>query len=447
MAQKKYFGTDGVRGHVGEHPITPEFVLKLGWAAGKVLAKDHRQKVLIGKDTRVSGYMFEAALEAGFAAAGVDIRLLGPMPTPAVAYLTRTQRASAGVVISASHNLYQDNGFKFFSTNGYKLPDSVELEIEALIDKPMTAVDSNHLGKAKRVKDAQGRYIEYCKSTVQSDLAFSGLKIVMDCANGATYQVAPSIFRELGAMVILMGAEPDGYNINLDCGSTHLNRISERVVQEGADLGIAFDGDGDRVLMVDEKGKEVDGDTLLFIIFKAMRDYGNFSGGVVGTLMTNMGLEQAFAKMDIPFTRTAVGDRYVLEAMRKKGWKIGGENSGHIICLDYATTGDGIISALQVVSALVLSQQPLSKIVGGFVKFPQVLKNIRVGKPIDVEHDPILQKAIQHAEKSLGNQGRVLVRMSGTEPLLRIMVEAEDKALVDQMIAEIANAVTASKTV
>lgn len=438
---RRYFGTDGVRGAVGTFPITAEFVLKLGWAAGTVLSGGKGGKVLIGKDTRVSGYMFESALEAGLAAAGVDIHLLGPMPTPGIAYLTRTQRAHAGVVISASHNNYKDNGIKFFSGKGYKLDDAIEHQIEALIDQPMTTVASEKLGKAVRIGDAPGRYIEYCKSTVCSGISFEGLKIVLDCANGATYHIAPSVFRELGAEVVQIGVSPDGYNINADCGSTAPLALQKKVKEERADLGVAFDGDGDRLILVDHHGDVVDGDEILYVITKFKRALQQFDGGVVGTVMTNMGLEKAFEAEGIPFVRTPVGDRYVIESMQEHGWKIGGEQSGHIICLEHASTGDGIISALQVISAMCFYEKPLSAVRKGMFKYPQTLVNIRLDKDINVMADVDVQKAIADAEKLLLDRGRVLVRKSGTEPLLRIMVEANEEQLVHQVANQLADIV------
>jgi phosphoglucosamine mutase len=432
-AQRHYFGTDGIRGKVGEYPITPEFVLKLGWAIGKVLSHGAGSKVLIGKDTRISGYMFESALEAGLAAAGVNIHLLGPMPTPAIAYLTKTQRASAGIVISASHNLYEDNGIKIFSGNGYKLDDDIERQIEAVLAQPMDIVKSEQLGKAIRIDDAPGRYIEYCKSTVPTQISFEGMTIVVDSANGATYHIAANVFRELGAKVIAIGCEPNGYNINLDCGSTKPDALIKKVLEEKADLGIALDGDGDRLVMVDHHGDVLDGDELLYMIVKFRQDTKKFQGGVVGTLMTNLGLEKAFAKDNIPFERAAVGDRYVLEILLKNNWRIGGEQSGHIICLDHATTGDGIISALQVLSAIKHYEKPLAELKKGFSKFPQKLVNIRFEKENDPLQHPQVQKYIEDAKQSLGNRGRILVRKSGTEPLIRIMVEADDEALMHQL--------------
>lgn len=442
---RKYFGTDGVRGKVGEMPITPDFVMKLGWAAGKVLAKQGSKKVLIGKDTRISGYMLEAALEAGLSAAGLKPVLLGPMPTPAVAYLTRTFRAEAGVVISASHNPYYDNGIKFFSTQGTKLPDEIETAIENAMDEEIRCVESSQLGKASRIDDAPGRYIEFCKSTFPSELSLDGLKIVVDCAHGATYHIAPSVFRELGADVITMGCSPDGLNINDKVGSTAPKALVERVLQEQADLGVAFDGDGDRLIMVDHTGYEVDGDELLYIIARDLQQQGSLGGGVVGTLMTNMGLEVALAKLDIPLVRAKVGDRYVMELLLEKGWRLGGENSGHIICLDQTTTGDGIVAALQVLKAASRVGKTLFELRRDIKKFPQVLINVRFSG----EQDPLLsasvQQAVQDAEKALGKSGRVLLRKSGTEPLIRVMVEGENEHQVQQLAEKIAAEVTAAK--
>ncbi len=442
---RKYFGTDGVRGKVGEMPITPDFVMKLGWAAGKVLAKQGSKKVLIGKDTRISGYMLEAALEAGLSAAGLKPVLLGPMPTPAVAYLTRTFRAEAGVVISASHNPYYDNGIKFFSTQGTKLPDEIETAIENAMDEEIRCVESSQLGKASRIDDAPGRYIEFCKSTFPSELSLDGLKIVVDCAHGATYHIAPSVFRELGADVITMGCSPDGLNINDKVGSTAPKALVERVLQEQADLGIAFDGDGDRLIMVDHTGYEVDGDELLYIIARDLQQQGSLTGGVVGTLMTNMGLEVALAKLDIPLVRAKVGDRYVMELLLEKGWRLGGENSGHIICLDQTTTGDGIVAALQVLKATSRAGKNLFELRRDIKKFPQILINVRFSG----EQDPLLsssvQQAVRDAEKALGKSGRVLLRKSGTEPLIRVMVEGENAHQVQQLAEKIAAEVTAAK--
>lgn len=442
---RKYFGTDGVRGKVGEMPITPDFVMKLGWAAGKVLAKQGSKKVLIGKDTRISGYMLEAALEAGLSAAGLKPVLLGPMPTPAVAYLTRTFRAEAGVVISASHNPFYDNGIKFFSTQGTKLPDEVEDAIEQAMEQELRCVESAQLGKASRIDDAPGRYIEFCKSTFPSELSLDGLKIVVDCAHGATYHIAPSVFRELGAEVITMGCTPDGLNINDNVGSTAPKALVERVLQENADLGIAFDGDGDRLIMVDHTGYEVDGDELLYIIARDLQQQGTLVGGVVGTLMTNLGLEVALTKLDIPLARAKVGDRYVMELLQEKGWRLGGENSGHIICLDQTTTGDGIIASLQVLKAASRADKTLFELRKEIKKFPQILINVRFAG----EHDPLASAAVQQSvcevESALGQTGRVLLRKSGTEPLIRVMVEGEEEAKVRAFAEKIAAQVIAAK--
>lgn len=442
---RKYFGTDGVRGKVGEMPITPDFVMKLGWAAGKVLAKQGSKKVLIGKDTRISGYMLEAALEAGLSAAGLKPVLLGPMPTPAVAYLTRTFRAEAGVVISASHNPFYDNGIKFFSTQGTKLPDEVEDAIEQAMEQELRCVESAQLGKASRIDDAPGRYIEFCKSTFPSELSLDGLKIVVDCAHGATYHIAPSVFRELGADVITMGCTPDGLNINDNVGSTAPKALVERVLQEKADLGIAFDGDGDRLIMVDHTGYEVDGDELLYIIARDLQQQGSLIGGVVGTLMTNMGLEVALTKLDIPLVRAKVGDRYVMELLQEKGWRLGGENSGHIICLDQTTTGDGIIASLQVLKAASRADKTLFELRKEIKKFPQILINVRFAG----EHDPLasatVQQYVREVELALGQTGRVLLRKSGTEPLIRVMVEGESEAQVRDFAEKIAAQVIAAE--
>jgi phosphoglucosamine mutase len=437
---RKYFGTDGIRGKVGEFPITPEFVLKLGWAAGRVLARGKGGKVVIGKDTRISGYMFESALEAGLSAAGVDILLLGPMPTPAIAYLTRTLHADAGIVISASHNPFEDNGIKFFSGDGTKLPDEVERAIEAELDKPMEMAPPAELGKARRVADAAGRYIEFCKSTFPRNLNLEGLKIVVDCANGATYHVAPAVFRELGAEVLPLANNPDGLNINVDCGSTHPGKLREAVLQQGADLGIALDGDGDRVLMVDHQGELVDGDELLYIIASA-RHAQKALPGVVGTLMTNLGMEHALKQAGIGFERAKVGDRYVMEKLLQHGWSLGGEGSGHLICLDCTTTGDGIISAAQVLRAMIEQGKSLHELKSGMSKYPQVLINVRLSRQLDVMALPPVQQSLREAESRLGESGRVLLRPSGTEPLIRVMVEGEDAQLVNQVAEELADVV------
>lgn len=442
---RKYFGTDGVRGKVGEMPITPDFVMKLGWAAGQVLAKQGSKKVLIGKDTRISGYMLEAALEAGLSAAGLKPVLLGPMPTPAVAYLTRTFRAEAGVVISASHNPFYDNGIKFFSTQGTKLPDEVEDAIEKAMEQDLRCVESAYLGKASRIEDAPGRYIEFCKSTFPSELSLDGLKIVVDCAHGATYHIAPSVFRELGAEVITMGCTPDGLNINDHVGSTAPKALVERVLQEKADLGIGFDGDGDRLIMIDHTGYEVDGDELLYIIARDLQQQGTLVGGVVGTLMTNLGLEVALAKLDIPLVRAKVGDRYVMELLQEKGWRLGGENSGHIICLDQTTTGDGIIASLQVLKAASRAKKTLFELRKEIKKFPQILINVRFSGGHDPLASSVVQESVREAESILGNTGRVLLRKSGTEPLIRVMVEGEIEAQVREFAEKIAAQVIAAK--
>jgi phosphoglucosamine mutase len=438
--KRRYFGTDGIRGKVGEFPITPEFVLKLGWAVGRVLARSNSGKVVIGKDTRISGYMFESALEAGLSAAGVDVLLLGPMPTPAIAYLTRTLHADAGIVISASHNPFEDNGIKFFSSEGTKLPDEVELAIEAELDKPMEMAPPAELGKARRLDDAAGRYIEFCKSTFPRQLKLNGLKMVVDCANGATYQVAPAVFRELGAKVLPMGNTPDGLNINLNCGSTHPELLQEAVLVQGADLGIAFDGDGDRVLMVDNQGELVDGDELLYIIASARHAQSQLPG-VVGTLMTNLGMEHALNQAGVGFERANVGDRYVMEKLQQLGWSLGGEGSGHIICLEHTTTGDGIISAAQVLRAMIEQGKSLRELKSGMSKYPQVLINVRLPGQLDVMSLPAVQEAVGQAESRLGDAGRVLLRPSGTEPLIRVMVEGEDAQLVTQVAEELADVV------
>ena len=430
---KKYFGTDGIRGKVGESLITPEFALKLGWAAGRVLAKSGNKKVLIGKDPRISGYMLEAALQAGLTSAGVIPVLMGPMPTPAVAYLTHTFRATAGIVISASHNPYYDNGIKFFSDEGLKLSEKTELEIEEQIDKELTCVECSEMGKAYRINDAAGRYIEFCKSTFPSKFDLSGLKIVVDCANGATYHIAPLVISELGAKVIPMGVEPNGVNINLNCGATSMQALSERVVAEKADFGIAFDGDGDRVMMVDHTGYVLDGDELLYIIARDKLRQGTLNGGAVGTKMSNLGLEQALKTLGSPFDRSDVGDRHVMELMKKNGWGLGAENSGHIICSEYLATGDGIVSGLQVMGAMQSSRMTLHELRQGMRKYPQVLESIRFNNDIDPMLDEDVLAERTRIEELLGERGRVLLRKSGTEPVFRVMVEAdEDK---DKVIA------------
>jgi phosphoglucosamine mutase len=438
---RRFFGTDGVRGRMGQEPITPATVLKLGWAAGKVLARGReRPKVLIGKDTRVSGYLLESALEAGLSAAGVDIRLLGPMPTPAIAYLTRTARAAAGVVISASHNPYDDNGIKFFSAEGSKLPDEVELEIERMMDEPLVTVESMQLGKAKRYPDAAGRYIEFCKSTVSNRLSLDGLKLVVDCANGAAYQVAPAVFTELGAQVIAVGNNPDGFNINRGCGSTHPEILQKKVVDECADLGIALDGDGDRVLLVDASGALLDGDQLLYIMAMARHAAGRLPG-VVGTLMTNLGLEQALAARKIPFRRANVGDRYVMAQLAQEGWELGGETSGHIICLDKSTTGDGIIAALEVLAVMRQTGKSLAELTAGMQIFPQTMINVRMSRRFDLKASAPVQEALRAVEQELAADGRVVLRASGTEPVVRVMIEGRDPQQVQRLGEQLADTV------
>lgn len=441
--KRRYFGTDGIRGRVGVWPITPEFVLKLGWAVGKVLARQGYGKVLIGKDTRISGYMFESVLESGLSAAGIDTHLLGPMPTPAIAYLTRTLRAQAGIVISASHNPYYDNGIKFFSAQGTKLPDELEQAIEEQMDQPMTTVDSADLGKALRVVDAPGRYIEFCKSTVSSDIILNGLKIVVDCAHGATYHIAPNVLRELGAEVIEMGVEPNGLNINLECGATHPDALRLQVLAHQADVGLALDGDGDRVVMVDHQGHVLDGDELLYIIAKDRAQRGVMEGGIVGTVMSNIGFERALQSHGIDFVRVAVGDRHIISELYKRQWFLGGEPSGHIVCRKTSTTGDGIITALQVLAAMRHQRQTLAEIRNGMTKFPQVLLNVKV-KDANASLDvPAIQSAVASVEADLKNKGRVLLRRSGTEPLIRIMVEGEDAAVVNTHAEHLAHVVQA----
>ena len=435
---RKYFGTDGIRGRVGEHPITAEFMLKLGWATGRVLGNGTSTRVVIGKDTRISGYMFESALEAGLSSAGVDIRLLGPMPTPAIAYLTRTMHACAGIVISASHNPHYDNGIKFFSAEGAKLLDEVEEAIEAELEKPMVTVASERLGRAERIDDARGRYIEFCKSTIPASLSLSGLKIVVDCANGATYHVAPSVLDEMGAEVISIGTQPDGLNINDDCGSTMPGRLREEVLKKGADLGLALDGDGDRLVMVDHKGELLDGDELLFIIAQSRQTCNQLKGPVIGTLMSNLGLEHALRDRGMDFHRARVGDRYVMELLKEHGGVIGGESSGHIICLDRTTTGDGIVSALQVLAPMIQQDKNLYELKQGMHKYPQHMINVSLERRIDLDSAKGVQIAVQAAEAALKDKGRVLLRPSGTEPLIRVMVEGEDEALVKKQAQKIA---------
>ncbi len=447
---RKYFGTDGVRGRVGETPITPDFVMRLGHATGRVLATHdtvrnrasagERPAVLIGKDTRVSGYMMEAALEAGFAAAGVDVCLVGPMPTPAIAYLTRALRLQAGIVISASHNPYYDNGIKFFSSTGTKLPDELELDIEAALDQPLTCVPSANLGRARRIDDADGRYIEFCKGTFPFEMDLRGLKIVVDCANGAAYHIAPHVFHELGAEVSTIGTEPNGLNINQDVGATAPAALREAVVEQRADLGIALDGDGDRLVMVDAVGNMYDGDQLLFAIIRSRLRQGAVAG-VVGTLMSNLALEHILAELKVPFLRTSVGDRYVMDMLRQKGWLFGGENSGHILCLDRHTTGDGIVSALQVLSALRENGGDLQQLLGSLKLYPQKLINVGLSKGFPWQGHPLIDRTQREVEATLNGCGRVLLRASGTEPLLRVMVEGQDALTVTLAAEKLAAAV------
>ncbi len=440
---KKYFGTDGIRGRVGKPPITPEFCLRLGWAVGKVFADkekdDHVPHVLIGKDTRISGYMLESVLESGLVSAGATVSLMGPMPTPGVAYLTRTLGADAGVVISASHNPYYDNGIKFFDSAGNKLPDEIELAIERQLEADMRCVESNELGKAMRIEDAAGRYIEFCKASVRRGFRLNGLHIVLDCANGATYHTAPGVFSELGARVSVMSAAPDGFNINDGCGSTAPEALAARVVAEGADLGVALDGDGDRVVMVDHTGAVIDGDQLVYVIAMHRQAAGKLGGGVVGTLMSNFGMERAFKEAGIGFHRADVGDRYVLESLRERNWSLGGESSGHIICLDLTTTGDAIIAALQVLGALQESGKTLQALASGMRKMPQVLKNVAVEGPRERATSQDVVAAVAAKTEALADRGRVLIRPSGTEPVVRVMVEGEDpkevNAVADELVA------------
>jgi phosphoglucosamine mutase len=442
---RKYFGTDGVRGRVGEHPITADWILRQGRAAGIVLAENDKRGVVIGKDTRISGYMFESALEAGLAAAGANVLLLGPMPTPAVAYLTRTLYACAGIVISASHNPFEDNGIKFFSANGEKLPDDVEQAIEDELDQPFVTVDSAHMGKATRIDDAAGRYIEFCKGTVPFGTLLSGIRIALDCANGATYKVAPAVLRELGAKVYVMGDQPDGMNINHRCGSTQPQAMQEYVIKSGADLGIALDGDGDRVVFADSEGELVDGDDLLYVIASAGKAQGTFTGGVVGTVMTNFGLEMAFADLGIPFIRTAVGDRHIHRALMEKGWTLGGETSGHLLALDRTSTGDGIVSALQVLELLVRSGKSLRELRQGMEKFPQTMINV----PVSVDarqrfgESEIINSAVRDVEAELNGKGRVILRPSGTEPLIRVTLEGADSSQIERLANQLADTVRA----
>ena len=441
---RKYFGTDGIRGKIGCYPMTPDFVLKLGWAAGKVLASNGHPLVLIGKDTRISGYMLESALQAGLVAAGVNIRLLGPMPTPAVAYLTRAFRASAGIVISASHNPYDDNGVKFFSGDGTKLPDEVEEEIERWLDMDFKSVSSDELGKVERAKDAAGRYIEFCKRALPNTVSLKGLRMVVDCANGATYHVAPDVFKELGAEVIAIGNTPDGININEACGATHVDALCDAVLRYRADLGIALDGDGDRLIMVDQRGDTVDGDEILAIIAHHRHAEGKLHGGVVGTLMSNLGLEKSIQALGVPFYRAKVGDRYVIEQMTQHDCDLGGESSGHIIVRNFITTGDGIIAALQVLRAMRMTGKSLRDLKSVMTKYPQTLINVPTKHKINLNESVAIQDAVRQVEQQLGGRGRVLLRASGTEPLIRVMVEGEDPSETAELAEQIASAVRAA---
>ena len=440
---RKYFGTDGIRGRVGDAPVTPDFMLKLGWATGKVFASEEGTKptVVIGKDTRVSGYMLESALQAGLVAAGANVKLLGPLPTPGIALLTRTQKADAGIVISASHNPYFDNGIKFFNGQGSKLSDELELQIEAMIDSPMVTVDSEQLGKASRIVDAAGRYVEYCKSTFPDELSLKGMKLVVDCAHGATYHIAPAVFEELGAKTVVIGATPDGYNINDGVGSTEPAALQAKVREEGADMGIAFDGDGDRLQMVNAKGELLTGDDVLYVLAMHRLANGDSDAGIVGTLMTNMGLELALEAGGLRLARAKVGDRYVKELMVAEGWSLGGESSGHIICGDLSTTGDGVIAALQVLAAVRASGKSLEALASGFNPLPQVLVNVRIKKGFDLSAHPTIAQACRRVESELKGRGRLLLRPSGTEPVIRVMVEGDDTVAIDALADEIANAI------
>ncbi len=438
---REFFGTDGIRGRVGQYPMTAQTVMKLGWAAGKVLASKGNREVLIGKDTRISGYLFESALEAGLASAGINSRMLGPMPTPAVAYLTSTFRAAAGIVISASHNPFYDNGLKFFSTEGTKLPDELELEIEAMMKQEMTTVDSKDLGRARRVEDASGRYIEFCKSTFPSSLRLDGMKIVVDTANGAAYHIAREVFDELGADVVAVGADPNGMNINKECGATAPDNLRAHVLLERADVGIALDGDGDRLIMVDHRGEIVDGDEILYVLARARHEAGTLKGGVAGTLMTNLALEHAFDGLGIPFARAGVGDRYVMELLRERGWELGGENSGHIICLDRVTTGDAIVAALAVLAVMRSTGETLEGLRADMKLYPQVLLNVPVAKKVNLDENEVIQAAVRQAEQDLAGNGRVLLRPSGTEPLVRVMVEGKVANDVQEICQRVANVV------
>ena len=440
---RKYFGTDGIRGRVGDAPVTPDFMLKLGWATGKVFASEDGTKptVVIGKDTRVSGYMLESALQAGLVAAGANVKLLGPLPTPGIALLTRTQKADAGIVISASHNPYFDNGIKFFNGQGSKLSDELELQIEAMIDSPMETVNSEQLGKASRIVDAAGRYVEYCKSTFPDELSLKGMKLVIDCAHGATYHIAPAVFEELGATTVVIGATPDGYNINDGVGSTEPAALQAKVLEEGADIGIAFDGDGDRLQMVNAKGELLTGDDVLYVLAMHRLANGDSDAGIVGTLMTNMGLELALEAGGLRLARAKVGDRYVKELMVAEGWSLGGESSGHIICGDLSTTGDGVIAALQVLAAVRASGKSLEVLASGFNPLPQVLVNVRITKGFDLSAHPTIAEACRRVESELEGRGRLLLRPSGTEPVIRVMVEGDDTVAIGALADEVADAI------
>ena len=440
---RKYFGTDGIRGRVGDAPVTPDFMLKLGWATGKVFASEDGTKptVVIGKDTRVSGYMLESALQAGLVAAGANVKLLGPLPTPGIALLTRTQKADAGIVISASHNPYFDNGIKFFNGQGSKLSDELEVRIEAMIDSPMETVDSEQLGKASRIADAAGRYVEYCKSTFPDELSLKGMKLVIDCAHGATYHIAPAVFEELGATTVVIGATPDGYNINDGVGSTEPAALQAKVLEEGADVGIAFDGDGDRLQMVNARGELLTGDDVLYVLAMHRLANGDSDAGIVGTLMTNMGLELALQESGLRLARAKVGDRYVKELMVAEGWSLGGESSGHIICGDLSTTGDGVIAALQVLAAVRASGKSLEVLASGFNPLPQVLVNVRITKGFDLSAHPTIAEACRRVESELEGRGRLLLRPSGTEPVIRVMVEGDDTVAIDALADEVADAI------
>ena len=439
---RKYFGTDGIRGRVGKPPMTVDFIMKLGWAAGRVLSQAGHGQVVIGKDTRISGYMFESALEAGLAAAGLDVLLLGPMPTPAIAYITQSQRAACGIVISASHNPYHDDGVKFFTESGFKLPDATEIAIEAMLEQELTMVEPEDIGKASRMEDAKGRYIEFCKSSIPFNKSLRGMKLVVDCANGATYHIAPAVLRELGAEVIETGVRPNGMNINDGVGATHPQNMRALVLENKADLGVAFDGDGDRVMMMDAKGNVVNGDQLLFIIAKSRLQQGRLGGGVVGTVMTNLGFEHALREKNIDFERAAVGDRHVMEKLITKGWQLGGESSGHIICLDKTTTGDGIIDALQVLEWLVIEKQTLTEACSDMEVYPQCMINVPISKKLDLNSNVTISDAVQSAQTELNESGRVLLRASGTEPLIRVMVEGQDRTQVEKLAGMLAQAVT-----